>query len=127
MSTRINRARATTLPLIIAHETYPGHHREHAWKEADLVDRDGHLEASILLINTPDCLISEGLANLGLRFAVPPADHVELLVELYDRAGLPLSADPVGGPRGGRADPCHRRAAPDADRECRQRGHPSTR
>ena len=88
-------ARATTLPLIIAHETYPGHHLEHAWKEADLVDRDGHLEASILLINTPDCLISEGLANLGLRFAVPPADHVELLVELYDRAGLPLSADPV--------------------------------
>ena len=88
-------ARATTLPLIIAHEAYPGHHLEHAWKEADLVDRDGRLEASILLINTPDCLISEGLANLGLRFAVPPADRVELLVELYGRAGLPLAADPV--------------------------------
>jgi hypothetical protein len=88
-------ARATTLPLVIAHEAYPGHHLEHAWKEADLVDRDGRLEASILLINTPDCLISEGLANLGLRFAVPPADRVELLVELYGRAGLPLAADPV--------------------------------
>jgi hypothetical protein len=88
-------SRATTLPQIIAHEAYPGHHLEHAWKEADLVDRDGRLEASILLINTPDCLISEGLANLGLRFAVPPADQVELLVELYDRAGLPLAADPV--------------------------------
>ncbi len=88
-------SRATTLPLIIAHEAYPGHHLEHAWKEADLVERDGRLEASILLINTPDCLISEGLANLGLRFAVPPADHVELLVELYGRAGLPLAADPA--------------------------------
>jgi hypothetical protein len=88
-------SRATTLPLIIAHEAYPGHHLEHAWKEADLVDRDGRLEASILLINTPDCLISEGLANLGLRFAVPPADHVELLVELYGRAGLPLATDPA--------------------------------
>jgi len=88
-------ARATTLPLVVAHEAYPGHHLEHAWKEADLVDRDGRLEASILLINTPDCLISEGLANLGLQFAVPPADRVELLVELYDRAGLPLAADPV--------------------------------
>ena len=88
-------SRATTLPRIIAHEAYPGHHLEHAWKEADLVDRGGRLEASILLINTPDCLISEGLANLGLRFAVPPADQVDLLVELYDRAGLPLAADPV--------------------------------
>jgi hypothetical protein len=88
-------SRATTLPQIIAHEAYPGHHLEHAWKEADLVDRDGRLEASILLINTPDCLISEGLANLGLRFAVPPADLVDLLVELYDRAGLPLAADPM--------------------------------
>ena len=88
-------ARATTLPLIIAHEAYPGHHMEHAWKEADLVDRDGRLEASILLINTPDCLISEGLANVGLRFAVPPADRIELLVELYGRAGLPLAVDPV--------------------------------
>jgi hypothetical protein len=88
-------ARATTLPLMIAHEAYPGHHLEHAWKETDLVDRDGRLEASILLINTPDCLISEGLANLGLRFAAPPADRVELLVELYGRAGLPLAADPV--------------------------------
>jgi hypothetical protein len=88
-------SRATTLPLIIAHEAYPGHHLEHAWKEADLVDRDGRLEASLLLINTPDCLISEGLANLGLQFAVAPAEQVELLVELYDRAGLPLAADPV--------------------------------
>ena len=26
---------------IVAHETYPGHHLEHAWKEADLVDSAG--------------------------------------------------------------------------------------
>ena len=50
---------------VVAHETYPGHHLEHAWKEADLVDGQGRLEASILLINTPECLISEGLADLG--------------------------------------------------------------
>ena len=31
----------------------------------DLVDRHGRLESSILLINTPECLISEGLADLG--------------------------------------------------------------
>ena len=67
--------RAAELVHTVAHETYPGHHLEHAWKEADLVDRDGRLESSILLINTPECLISEGLADLGRRFAVPTDEH----------------------------------------------------
>ena len=77
----------------VAHETYPGHHLEHAWKEADLVERQGRLESSILLINTPECLISEGLANLGGRFVAPPEEVGDLLVELYQRAGLPVAAD----------------------------------
>ncbi|MEA2608987.1 MAG: hypothetical protein QOJ75_1230 [Chloroflexota bacterium] len=77
----------------VAHETYPGHHLEHAWKEADLVDDQGRLESSVLLINTPECLISEGLANLGRRFAAPADDRADLLVELYERAGLAISTD----------------------------------
>ncbi len=81
------------LVATVAHETYPGHHLEHAWKEADLVDGAGRLESSILLINTPECLVSEGLANLGRRFAVPADDHAALLMELYERAGLPIAAD----------------------------------
>ena len=77
----------------VAHETYPGHHLEHAWKEADLVDRQRRLEASILLINTPECLISEGLANLGRRFVAPLEERADLLVELYERAGLGIASD----------------------------------
>ena len=80
---------------IIAHETYPGHHLEHAWKEADLVDGRARLEATILLINTPECLVSEGLADLGRTFAVPDEDAVELLIETFGRAGLALAADPA--------------------------------
>ena len=87
--------RASDLIGTIAHETYPGHHLEHAWKEADLVDTQGRLESSILLINTPECLISEGLADLGVRFAAPPQGRVDLLVEMYERAGLPIAADPA--------------------------------
>ena len=87
--------RAPSLVHTIAHETYPGHHLEHAWKEAELVDRAGRLEASILLINTPECLISEGLADLGRDFAVPAGEEVDLLVELFERAGLALAADPA--------------------------------
>ena len=87
--------RASDLIGTIAHETYPGHHLEHAWKEADLVDTQGRLESSILLINTPECLISEGLADLGVRFASPPQGRVDLLVEIYERAGLSFAADPA--------------------------------
>ncbi len=86
--------RAADLIHTVAHETYPGHHLEHAWKEADLVDDRGDMEASILLINTPECLISEGLADLGTRFASPPEASVDLLVGVYGWAGLPIADDP---------------------------------
>lgn len=86
-------ARAFDLIGVAAHETYPGHHLEHSWKEAELVDRQHRMESSILLINTPECLISEGLADLGHEFASPSADEPDLLVELYRRAGLAIAAD----------------------------------
>jgi hypothetical protein len=75
-----------------AHETYPGHHLEHAWKEADLVDGLGRLEASILLINTPESPISEGLADVGVPFVASRAERADLLVELFDRAGITIAA-----------------------------------
>ena len=86
--------RAADLVHTVAHETFPGHHLEHAWKEADLVERRGRLESSILLINTPECLISEGLADVGRLFATPQGTEADLLVELYRRAELPIASDP---------------------------------
>jgi hypothetical protein len=102
--------RAADLVHTVAHETFPGHHLEHAWKEADLVESEGRLEASILLINTPECLISEGLADLGRTFASPPDEDADLLVELFDRAGLDLAAD--GRAARGAADRTVAMAAP---------------
>ena len=87
--------RAWDLIGLVAHEAYPGHHLEHAWKEADLVDTQGRLESSILLIDTPECLISEGLADLGVRFASPLEGRADLLVEIYERVGLPFATDPA--------------------------------
>ena len=85
--------RAGDLIHLAAHEAYPGHHLEHAWKEAELVDRLGRLEASVLLVNTPESLVSEGLADLGHDLVSPAATEPELLVEVFDRVGLPLAAD----------------------------------
>ena len=81
---------------VVAHETYPGHHLEHALKEQVLVEELGRGEASILLINTPECLISEGLANLGREFVLPDDELAELLVGLAPIAGMPLADDTSG-------------------------------
>ena len=62
--------RLTQLPHLVAHESYPGHHTEHCRKEVRLVARDQHLEHTIFLVNTPECLMAEGLADLGIRVTV---------------------------------------------------------
>lgn len=75
----------------MAHETFPGHHLEHAWKEARLLREQGRLEASIQLINTPEAYISEGLAEVGTRFVAGDGDWQALLIELCARADLAMS------------------------------------
>lgn len=62
----------SNLPRLVAHESYPGHHTEHCRKEAGLVNRQGRAEQTIFLVNTPQCLIAEGLADLALHVAIGP-------------------------------------------------------
>ncbi|MGB3770047.1 MAG: DUF885 domain-containing protein [Rhodococcus sp. (in: high G+C Gram-positive bacteria)] len=60
------------LPHLIAHESYPGHHTEHCRKEAGLVRDAGHSEQTLFVVNTPQCLMAEGLADLALDAVVGP-------------------------------------------------------
>jgi hypothetical protein len=60
------------LPGLVAHESYPGHHTEHCRKEAGLVNRKAQAEQTIFLVNTPQCLMAEGLADLALYAAIGP-------------------------------------------------------
>ena len=87
--------RAPDLVTTVAHETYPGHHLEHATKEVALVERLGRLEASIVILNTPECVVSEGLASVASSFAAPLPERVDLLVDVFDRANLAFAADPA--------------------------------
>jgi hypothetical protein len=64
--------RLSQLAHLVAHESYPGHHTEHCRKERGLVERAGHLEHTVFLVNTPECLMAEGLADLGVDAAVGP-------------------------------------------------------
>jgi hypothetical protein len=61
---------STSLGHLVAHEAYPGHHTEHSRKEVGLVRRRRHFEESIFLVGTPQCLLAEGLADLGLEVIV---------------------------------------------------------
>jgi hypothetical protein len=58
---------SASLAHLVAHEAYPGHHTEHSRKEAGLVRRRRWLEETIFLVGTPQCLLAEGLADLGLE------------------------------------------------------------
>ena len=60
------------LPRLVAHESYPGHHTEHCRKEAGLVAGLNQTEQTIFLVNTPQCLMAEGLADLALYAAIGP-------------------------------------------------------
>jgi hypothetical protein len=55
----------TGLPSLVSHEAYPGHHTEHSIKEKVLYHGKGYTEASIFVYNTPECIISEGIATAG--------------------------------------------------------------
>ena len=59
---------------LMAHELYPGHHTEHAWKEQRFVKEQGRLEESILMIGAPQSLIAEGIAELGYEILLDDLD-----------------------------------------------------
>jgi hypothetical protein len=81
-----------SLGHLVAHEAYPGHHTEHTRKEVGLVRRQGHLEETIFLVGTPQCLLAEGLADLGLEVIVPDGRH-QLVAEHLRPLGIPYDVE----------------------------------
>jgi hypothetical protein len=85
--------RAHQLAGLVAHEAYPGHHTEHALKEIHLYRERGYGEHAIQLLNTPECVISEGIATLAESVIFTPEELAEwLAAEVYPAAGV--SGDP---------------------------------
>ena len=73
-----------TLPGLVAHESYPGHHTERCRKQvahADLPEYD------LWLVNTPENLLAEGLADLGLA-GLGLTGWGTLVAELYADLGI---------------------------------------
>jgi hypothetical protein len=82
----------SNLPRLVAHESYPGHHTEHCRKEAGLVEGKGQAEQTVFLVNTPQCLMAEGLADLALHAAIGP-NWGGWAAEIYADLGLRVDGD----------------------------------
>jgi hypothetical protein len=82
----------SSLPRLVAHESYPGHHTEHCRKEAGLVEGKGQAEQTLFVVNTPQCLMAEGLADLALYATIGPS-WGGWASEIYADLGLALDGD----------------------------------
>lgn len=83
---------AFRLTELLAHECYPGHHTEHTLKER-LYTVEGLGEHALQLINTPECLISEGIATTAEGMVFTPQEQVRFRRDrVYPAAGI--SGDP---------------------------------
>jgi hypothetical protein len=112
---------STSLGHLVAHEAYPGHHTEHCRKEVGLVRRRHQIEESIFLVGTPQCLLAEGLADLGLEVIVGRrpepvlAEHLGSLGIRYDAdlvAQVAEAGDVLGSVRGNAAIALHDQGRP---------------
>jgi hypothetical protein len=86
----------TDLPIYIdravdlaCHEGYPGHHVYNVLLEKRLVKDRGWIEFTVYALFSPQSLIAEGTANLGIEVAFPGKDRVEFeRTVLFPAAGL---------------------------------------
>jgi hypothetical protein len=80
---------ALELLVLSIHETYAGHHAERCSKEQLLVRDRGLLEETIVLVPTPQSLVSEGIAKLAPPLLLESDAGPALAAVLHD-AGIEL-------------------------------------
>ncbi len=86
----------TDLPDLVAHESYPGHHSEHVIKEQNLVVGNNWLEFGIQLLDSPECVLAEGIATSALEVVMDNSELIQWVSEeLAAIANLNLSLEEV--------------------------------
>jgi len=88
--------RINLLVDLVAHEAYPGHHTELSIKDSRLLLQEGCIEHCVALINSPSCVVSEGIATCALSVLMPDESLLAwYTAEIFPRVGL----DPVHAQR----------------------------
>lgn len=72
----------THLLYLACHEGYPGHHTERAIREKLLYRKKGYFESSILLIYSPEMVISEGIGVTAENVMFTPSESIRSLIEV---------------------------------------------
>jgi hypothetical protein len=80
---------AIELLTLAIHETYPGHHAERALKEHVLVRGRRLLEETLVLVPTPQSIVSEGIAKLAPNMLLEGDGGAALAAPIHD-AGIEL-------------------------------------
>jgi hypothetical protein len=80
---------AIELLILTLHETYPGHHTERFSKEHLLVRGRGLLEETLVLVPTPQTLVTEGIAGLAPEMLLE-GDGGAALAAVMHEAGIEL-------------------------------------
>ena len=80
---------ANELLILTLHETYPGHHAERCCKEHLLVRDRGLLEETLVLVPTPQTLVTEGIAVLAPEVLLEGDGGAALAAVMHD-AGIEL-------------------------------------
>jgi hypothetical protein len=80
---------ALELLVLAIHETYPGHHTERCSKEHLLVRGRGLLEETLVLVPTPQTLVTEGIAGLAPEVLLGSEGGSALAAVMHD-AGIEL-------------------------------------
>ena len=80
---------AIELLILTIHETYPGHHAERCSKDHLLVRGRGLLEETLVLVPTPQSLVSEGIAGLAPYVLLEGGGGPALAAVMHD-AGIEL-------------------------------------
>jgi hypothetical protein len=83
---------AVDLAHITAHESYVGHHTHRAWQEEALVRGNGEIERTLDVLQAPEALISEGIAEVGAALTAGEDGH-ELTASCLRRLGFDYDAD----------------------------------
>ena len=81
--------RVSALADLVAHEGYPGHHTELSIKEQKLIRERQFQEHMLTLLNSPSCVIAEGIATSALETVLTHAELEEWYrEEILPQAGM---------------------------------------
>lgn len=70
------------LKTFVSHEAYPGHHTSNLIREYLVKTKQLGQEATIHLLNTPECTIAEGIGDNAISFIHENNENIDLKIEV---------------------------------------------